>query len=259
MSDTPSDHLTSQLPPRDPTPRTKFEVFQGESGNAQFRAHFFTWFSLAFLILGYPGLSIFGAGEDPTKLLKSLDQPMLLVLLLGTIVIQWAIFLVVFGATYVEKTGLAGLGFDKLRPIYFAWGGAFLLAAYALLSGLAWVLGKIGLPMPGEIGLLIPQDPAGKVVWVFVSLTAGICEETMFRGYLMTRLRLVGKLRGWTFATIVSAVSFGICHAYQGLPGFIVITVYGVLFSLLYIRTGSIWPGIIAHFLQDTGALFYPR
>ena len=81
----------------------------------------------------------------------------------------------------------------------------------------------------------------------------------MFRGYLMTRLRLLGKFGGWTIPTIVSAVAFGACHAYQGIPGFIVITCYGVLFALLYIRTGSIWPGILAHFLQDTGALFYPR
>ncbi len=259
MSDTPADYLTSQIPPSDNPPQSKFEKFRLESGNGNFTSHFFTWFSLAFLIVGYPAISIFGAGEDPIKMLKSLDQPMLLVLLLGTIAIQWAIFLVVFGATYVEKTGLAGLGFDKLRPIYFAWGGAFLLAAYTLLSGLAWVLGQIGLPMPGEIGLLIPQDPFGKVVWVCVSLTAGICEESMFRGYLMTRFRLIGKMPGWTAATIVSAVAFGACHAYQGWPGFIVITVYGVLFSLLYIRTGSIWPGIIAHFLQDTGALFFPK
>ena len=52
---------------------------------------------------------------------------------------------------------------------------------------------------------------------------------------------------------------FGACHAYQGIPGLIVITVYGALFALLYIRTGRIWPCIIAHFFQDFSALFIPQ
>ncbi|HWR82135.1 MAG TPA: CPBP family intramembrane glutamic endopeptidase, partial [Candidatus Deferrimicrobium sp.] len=88
---------------------------------------------------------------------------------------------------------------------------------------------------------------------------AGVCEETAFRGYLMTRLRLLGRFRSWAIPTVISAVAFGICHAYQGLPGFIVITAYGVMLSILYIRTGSLWPPIIAHFFQDFAALFVPQ
>lgn len=259
MSDTPANHLASPLPVSDNPQVPRFEQFRLDSGNANFKVHFFTFFSLAFLILGYPGMSLIGIGEDPLKLLKDLDQAVLLMLLLVTIVFQWGVFLLIFGSTWAEKTGLTGLGFTKFRPMHVAWAVTFLLVSNLILSGLAWFLGQIGHPMPGEIGLLIPQDPFGKVVWVAVSATAGFCEESMFRGYLMTRLRLVGKLQGWVVATIVSAIAFGACHAYQGLPGFIVITVYGAMFSLLYIRTGSIWPGIIAHFLQDTGALFYPR
>ena len=75
----------------------------------------------------------------------------------------------------------------------------------------------------------------------------------------MTRLRLLGKTNGWLIPTILSSVVFGACHAYQGLPGFILISVYGLLFALLYIRTGSLWPCVIAHFFQDFGALFFPQ
>lgn len=226
--------------------------------NLGFRRSRLTYLVLLSLLVVYPGTSLLFA-DDPATMFKNLNQEMLLLMLVSTIVIQWSIFLLLYVSSHREQTGLAGLGFRPVRALDFAWAGAFLLAASAVMAGLTFFLARIGLPMPGEISLLIPTDPAGRVVWVVVSVTAAICEETAFRGYLMTRLRMLGKLRSWVVPAIVSAVVFGACHSYQGLPGFIVITVYGVMLSLLYIRSGSIWPGIIAHFFQDLLALFVPQ
>jgi uncharacterized protein len=237
----------------------KFSRFVVESGNADFRRSPMTWATLAVLLIGYPGLSLFGNGQDPLALLRSLDQTMLMIMLVATIFVQWAIFLLNYIAVYVERTGLAGVGLKRLRLLDFAWAGSFLLAANLILSGLAWLLGQLGHPMAGEVGLLIPKDPTGQVVWFFVAITAGFCEEIAFRGYIMTRLRLTFSLNSWWLPTVLSAVAFGLCHSYQGGTGLIVITVYGGLFSLLYIYTGSLWPCIIAHFFQDFGALFFPH
>ena len=107
--------------------------------------------------------------------------------------------------------------------------------------------------MPGELAFLIPTDPVGRVVWVMVSFTAGFCEEIGFRGYLMTRLRIVGKMKSWVIPAIVSSLVFGICHAYQGIPGLILLSVYGGLFAVLYIRTGRLWPCIIATGIMARG------
>lgn len=232
--------------------------FKEQWGNQNFRPTWMTWLTLFVLLIFYPGISV-GFAEDPSVMLKNLNSGMLMVLLIVTIVFQWVIFAIMYGAIWTEGTGLRGIGFQRIRAIDFGWAVAFLLAANLILAGLAWLLAQIGLPMPGEIAMLIPQDWTGRIVWVLVSFTAGFCEETAFRGYLMTRLRLVGKTAGWLIPTLISAVAFGACHAYQGWPGFIVITVYGVLFSLLYIRTGRIWPCIIAHFFQDFSALFIPQ
>ena len=234
-------------------------IFKLQTDNGSFARSYWTWVSLGILLVFYPGLSLVGIGEDPTVLLRSLNQGVLIFLLIATILFQWTIFLVNYVTVYFEGTGLTGVGLSQLRGIDFAWGGAFFLAAWLLLTGLAWLLGQAGLPLPGEVEMLIPKEPFGKVVWVAVSFTAGFCEEIGFRGYLMTRLRILGRFQSWLVPTIVSAVAFGICHAYQGLPGFILISVYGALFSLLYIRTGRLWPCIIAHFFQDFGALFLPR
>jgi membrane protease YdiL (CAAX protease family) len=238
----------------------RFEAFLLESGNYGFERSFWTYVSLGILLVLYPALSLVGVtGQDTSELLRSMSQGVLIFMLIVTILMQWSIFLVNYVTTFFEKTGLAGIGLKKIRLIDFAWAGAFFLCAWLLLTGLAWVLAQIGLPMPGEIGLLVPTDPFGKVIWVLVSFTAGFCEEVAYRGYLMTRLRLLGKTRSWVIPTIISALFFGIGHAYQGWPGLIVISVYGVFFSILYIRTGSLWPCIIAHSFQDLGALFLPQ
>jgi membrane protease YdiL (CAAX protease family) len=233
--------------------------FRLQTGNSRFTRSPWTYVSLGILLALYPGLSLLGISEDPSQLLKNLNEGVLIFLLIATILFQWTIFLFNYVATWFENTGLPGIGLTRLRAIDFAWGISFFLSAWLLLTGLAWLLGQVGLPLAGEIDLLIPREPFGKVVWVVVSFTAGFCEEVGFRGYLMTRLRLLGRFQSWVIPTLISAVAFGICHAYQGIPGFILITVYGVLFSLLYIKTGTLWPCIIAHFFQDFGALFLPR
>ena len=198
-------------------------------------------------------------GGDPEGLKLLLDNDLLLFTLIATILMQWLIFLLLYVASYRQQTLLRGLGLTSFRAVDIAWAMTFLLVANLILTGLAWVLSQLGMPMPGEIALLIPQDTTGRIVWVFVSATAGFCEEIAFRGYLMTRLRILGKTKSWIMPVVVSSLTFGILHAYQSLPGVIILTVYGAMFALLYIRTRSLWPCIIAHFFQDFTALFIPQ
>jgi membrane protease YdiL (CAAX protease family) len=253
------EHL-ERLPAYIPEPGylNSFDRFKFEWHNESYRTSVMTWLTLLFLIILFPVANI-AFTDDPVSMLESLDDTVRMVLFISTIVIQWFIFLFIYAAVYLENTGLAGIGFKRLRLLDFFWAAAFFGASTLILTGVASLLELIGLPMLGEIKFLIPQDLSGRIVWVVLSLTAGICEETAFRGYLMTRLRLTGKFKSWIIPTIVSALVFGSLHAYQGLPGFIVITIYGAMFSLLFIYTKSIWPGIIAHFFQDFLALFIPQ
>ncbi len=235
-----------------------FQRFKERWGNSNFRVSTMTWVSLLILIIGYPGLSA-GFGEDPTEVLRNLNEGFRIVLLIGTILILWTVFLILWIATYRENTLLAGVGLKRIRVVDLAWAIAFLAFSFAFLTFLGWLLAQIGLPLAGELGMLIPEDAAGRIVWVAVSFSAGFCEEVAFRGYLMTRLRLLFKLDNWVIPVVVSSAVFGICHAYQGLGGPILIGTYGLLFALLYIRTGTLWPGIIAHTFQDLLALFLPQ
>ena len=232
-----------------------FERFKDLWHNKDYRTSFLTYITLFILVVVYPVISLVG---DPS-MLKDIDQNqgILIFMLVATIIMLWVIFLIAYVATYLEKTMLIGVGFVKLRGKDFLWAIGFLVAANLLLFIIAAGLDLIGLSMPEELNNLIPTGTGGRIIWVIVSFTAGICEETLFRGYLMTRIRLLFKLNSWVIPVIISSIAFGVCHAYQGVPGLIVLSLYGALFSLLYIKTKSIWPGIIAHSIQDLWAMVY--
>lgn len=208
---------------------------------------------IVFPVVSYPW-------TDPTAFLEKMgkDHFFWTVGMVATIVWQWFLFLFIWMTVWRENTGLKGIGFTKIRLIHFGWAIAFLLASNVILLGLEYILSQFGLGIPGELGFLVPDDPPRMAIWVVVSFTAGFCEETAFRGYLLTRLQKLSGTKKWLLAGIVSSVVFGLGHTYQGLGGFIVISVYGGLFALLYWRTGSLWPCIIAHSLQDLSALFRP-
>ena len=77
-------------------------------------------------------------------------------------------------------------------------------------------------------------------------LTAGICEEIIWRGYLQTRLEPKLGDRG---ATTAQAVLFGLWHGPS--PHAIFTAVFGLLFGFIYAKTRRLIPLMVAHWLGD--------
>jgi uncharacterized protein len=100
------------------------------------------------------------------------------------------------------------------------------------------------------IKTMFPQGPLEMVLWVVLSVSAGFCEEVMFRGYLQRQfLALTGMEPA---AVVCQALVFGAAHLYQGVKGAIAIAGYGALFGILAISRKSLRPGMIQHASQDT-------
>jgi membrane protease YdiL (CAAX protease family) len=98
---------------------------------------------------------------------------------------------------------------------------------------------------------LIPGTAREFRLFIPLSITAGVCEELLFRGYL------VWVLRSWIGlwpAAIVSMAAFGLGHAYQGAKFGLRAFWAGVAMGLLAIFTGSIVPGMVLHALIDVGS-----
>jgi membrane protease YdiL (CAAX protease family) len=146
---------------------------------------------------------------------------------------------------------------DFFIDIAIAFG--FWIVAIFVLSLVARAVGANG--MSQAVRLLAPQGALESFVWVALAVTAGICEETIFRGYLQR------QFVAWTgnapVGVLLSAVMFGAGHIYQGTKATIVIGVYGLLFGILAETRQNLRPGFITHAWHDaiTGLIvrFLPK
>jgi membrane protease YdiL (CAAX protease family) len=96
---------------------------------------------------------------------------------------------------------------------------------------------------------LLPATGYERIVFVAVALTAGLCEEFLYRGWL---LNVIAAASGSVFvALIVSSIVFGLAHFYQGPNGMLGAGVLGVVFGTLFIVSGSLFPVQALHALID--------
>jgi len=100
----------------------------------------------------------------------------------------------------------------------------------------------------GRTLAVLPRTLREYRLFVAVSVTAGICEELLYRGYFFAMTSHWLTLAG---AAVVSACVFGLGHGYQGWKGVVKTTIAGLVLGAIYIGTGSLlWPAIL-HALID--------
>ena len=108
-----------------------------------------------------------------------------------------------------------------------------------------------------------PSSPSELLGWVGVSVTAGVAEEILFRGFLPHYLLTYCNVSSVALAHAISAVLFGAGHLYartssdagilsnwKGALGSMII---GGMFSLVALQTNSIRIPIVCHALIDVG------
>lgn len=99
-----------------------------------------------------------------------------------------------------------------------------------------------------RISPILPRSVPQLGSFALLAITAGICEEILFRGYLIGYLQSYSDL--WT-ALLVSSLMFGLAHAYQGPRGVLQSLVAGLIFGLLYLFSGSLLVPILLHITVD--------
>jgi len=98
---------------------------------------------------------------------------------------------------------------------------------------------------------MLPVTDRERKWWAAVSVTAGIAEEIIYRGFLFFAFsRLFPSLSVWG-VILFTAVLFGLAHTYQGVAGVIRTGAVGAVFAMLFAVTGSILPLVVLHFLID--------
>lgn len=98
---------------------------------------------------------------------------------------------------------------------------------------------------------LMPHSRQEYPLFTALACTAGLCEEFLFRGFL---LWYAAHFMPFMVACVAQAVVFGLCHAYQGPRGILLTTFAGAFLTVVLLVTGSIWPAMLIHALMDLHA-----
>ncbi len=110
-------------------------------------------------------------------------------------------------------------------------------------------------PLPG----LLPRAGAECAAFVALSLTAGVCEEILFRGFLISFLHQGALALPVAGALAASSVIFGLGHTYQGFRGVFATTIAGLFMGLVFLLSGSLIPAMILHALVDAQMAYVLR
>lgn len=131
------------------------------------------------------------------------------------------------------------------------WAGAALAPAlYLVVTTALMLLPEAWLDSYAEASAGL--SGGGVVGAVAVVLVAPVVEEFVFRGLIMTRM--ARAMPGW-LAAALSAAIFGVCHGHP--VWFAYAFVLGLVFGLMDLRLGSIWPSIWAHMIFNAiGQIF---
>ena len=116
--------------------------------------------------------------------------------------------------------------------------------------GLELALRRMGLSAPAHLPAeLQPSGAAEVMLALLLVLVVAVSEETIFRGYLLLRLKT--WTRSAPAVVVGSSLIFAIGHGYEGSAGVVTVGVLGAAFALVYLWRRSLVAAVTLHFLVD--------
>jgi membrane protease YdiL (CAAX protease family) len=172
----------------------------------------------------------------------------------STIAFQWIAAAVAAWRAWAHGFTAAQLGLvipGRYRVVAITIFGA------ALIVTLQWLnlrrMGRSASPLQGPIQALaeriLPQSTMELIPFFALAVTAGLCEEFLYRGFAMAVLSRTGLPSG--VVILLSSIFFGLAHLYQGRAGFVSTTVLGILFGISRLGLGSVIPVMVWHMGVD--------
>jgi sodium transport system permease protein len=142
------------------------------------------------------------------------------------------------------------------KPRYLAFGAALALSLNPLVNELKPIVEWL-FPMSSVIKAsleqMMAQVPSLGVAILLFALIPAICEEVAFRGFILTGLEHGHRQRS---AILLSALLFGFLHVLLSLfQQLFNATLLGIVLGLLAMRSRSILPGILFHFMHNALAM----
>jgi membrane protease YdiL (CAAX protease family) len=180
-----------------------------------------------------------------------------LALYASTIAFQWMAATVVAWRAWAHGYTAAQLGLNLHGRTKIV---AASLVGAATIATLQWLnlrrMGKVAIEARGPLQAIgeriLPQSAVELLPYLALAITAGLCEEFLYRGFAMAVLARVG-LPVW-MVVLLSSVLFGLAHLYQGRGGLVSTLVVGVVLGSGRIAYDSLVPAIFWHSAVDVVA-----
>jgi membrane protease YdiL (CAAX protease family) len=167
---------------------------------------------------------------------------------------QWTFAAAALVLWFLPGRPAAGIGLGLPHPLRAVIGLALAVALIVLLAAQRKTVGRrpellerVRLQL-GTATSLVPHTLEERRTWVALSTTAGVCEEILFRGFLVAWLT---PLLGVPLAFGGSALLFAGAHTYLGRTGAIRAGIAGLVMGGLYALTGSLWVPMLLHAAVD--------
>jgi membrane protease YdiL (CAAX protease family) len=178
-------------------------------------------------------------------------------LYVSTILFQWLLASIVAwralaGGLTVSQLGLAEGRAPSIFLLTFLGAALIAVAHWMNLRRMAGSSHPAAEKLRAMAERLFPRSATETALFILLAITAGVCEEFIFRGFVIAALFRAG-LSNWA-AVIVSSLMFGVAHLYQGKGGSAGTGILGVLFASVRIAYHSIFPVIIWHAVLDVVA-----
>lgn len=106
-----------------------------------------------------------------------------------------------------------------------------------------------------HFGFFLPKSGAERLWFAAVSISAGVCEEILFRGFLLRYFQSQPFHLSLVAALLLSCVFFGTAHIYQGLAGVVQTAFLGLAFGVLFLATGTLLLPMVLHAAIDLKVL----
>jgi uncharacterized protein len=183
--------------------------------------------------------------DEKTRRKFFISNSLLLWFLTGIVMLVW----------YLYGRPFSLMGFRNIEPGWVSWVLTFVMIAaytadilYSIFS--PEELQKTQEQWESSVPFL-PENYRELPAYTFMCITAGVCEEILFRGFMVTYF-IDPMHNGFPWiAAIFPAILFSLAHFYQGYKAMFKIFLLSMLFALIFIFSKSLIIVVIIHFLVD--------
>ncbi|PLT29891.1 CPBP family intramembrane glutamic endopeptidase [Peribacillus deserti] len=212
------------------------------------------WFTCIFIVAGiiFPIIDHFW----DKKIKKDLANHNKMTTYSLVMLYQWGMVGIIFLTFKIKEISFKELGlvstFSNISSFLYFAAGILTATVMLFVVYLAIPFGRKKIIKQFEaIELLIPVGIKQRLVYACVAVTAGFCEEVIYRGFMFHYFKQLDLGLSAMAMAIITSIFFGLAHGYQGWKNVIFTGILGFALARLYISNGSLWVPIILHIIID--------